>query len=127
MANKTRNGETWTEARFHSFVKGGLRSASQRWPPKYSVLNEACTGQKINHNTGRLAKHYRCSNCGFDFPQKQVEVDHVVPVIGPEGFVSWDMVVERMFCEKDKLAVLCKPCHKIKSKQENEERKSNAK
>lgn len=122
--NKTRNGNQWTESRYHSFVKGGLRSASQRWPPKYTTLAEACVGTFINPKSGRLAKHYKCNKCGNAFPQKDVEVNHIEPVVPVSGFDSWDGVVERMFCEKDKLEVLCKPCHKSLTQQENQERKN---
>lgn len=51
-----------------------------------------------------------------------VHVDHIDPVIDPqEGFVSWDKVINRMFCEADGLQVLCRDCHKRKT---NDERKS---
>lgn len=123
--NKSRNGGQWTEARFNSFVKGALRSASQRWPPKYQTLAEAYTTTKTNTKTGRMAKHYKCNRCKNDFPMKEVEVNHIVPVVPVTGFTSWDETVERMFCEKEGLEVVCKPCHKNITKQENEERKSN--
>lgn len=117
------NGE-WTEARFNSFVKSALRGASQRWPPKYQTLQDAFVGIKTNPKTGRQAKHFHCRACGLDFPQKEVEVNHIVPVVPVEGFDSWDGVISRMFCEKDGLEVLCKPCHKAVTKQENELRKN---
>lgn len=123
--SKLRNNGEWTEARYNSFVKGGLRSASQRWPPKYKVLNEACVGQKVNPASGRLAKFYTCNICKEDFPAKLVEVNHIIPVVPVTGFDSWDGVIERMFCEKEHLEVCCKPCHRSISKQENQERKLN--
>jgi hypothetical protein len=123
--SKLRNNGEWTEARYNSFVKGGLRSASQRWPPKYKVLNEACVGQKVNPASGRLAKFYTCNICKEAFPAKLVEVNHIIPVVPVTGFDSWDGVIERMFCEKEHLEVCCKPCHKTISKQENQERKLN--
>jgi len=122
---KTRNGGEWTEARYNSFVKGGLRSASQRWPPKYKVLAAACVGTRINPDSGRMAKHYTCARCENVFVQKMVEVNHLQSVIPPTGFDSWDGVIERMFCEEHGLEVLCKPCHKTITKLENEERKAN--
>lgn len=123
-SEKTRNGGEWTESRYHSFVKGGLRSASQRWPPKYRALAEACVGQQVNPKSGRLAKFYRCNICHECFPQKDVEVNHIIPVIPITGFDSWDGVIERLFCEQDKLEVACKPCHKSVTKSENIERKN---
>lgn len=116
------NGE-WTNARYRSFIKGGLRSISQRWPPKYTVLGEAFVGQRINRKTGRLAKHYRCRSCQNDFPLKEVEVNHIQPVIPVSGFDSWDGVISRLFCEKEGLEVLCVSCHKEVTRKENEERK----
>ncbi|MGL4584067.1 MAG: HNH endonuclease signature motif containing protein [Flavobacterium sp.] len=124
--NRLFNGGEWTQARFNSFVKSALRSASQRWPPKYKVLNDACIGKHINIKTGRLAKHYKCAACSGNYPAKDVVVDHILPVVPIEGFTSWDVVVDRMYCEADNLQVLCKPCHKIKSSEESLERKKHA-
>jgi hypothetical protein len=124
MSIKTRNNNSWTEARFTSFVKSALRNASQRWPPKYQVLSEACVGQKINPKSGRLAKFYKCKRCQDDFVAKEVQVNHISPVIPVSGFDSWNGVIERMFCEKEGLEVVCIPCHKNITKLENDERKS---
>ena len=124
---KTYNNGEWTQARFNSFVKSALRSASIRWPPKYQKLSEALVGTKVNQKTGRMAKHYECNLCKGHFPAKDVEVNHILPVVPIEGFTSWDVIIERMFCEKDGLEVVCKPCHKTITKQENDERKSYGK
>lgn len=120
----TRNGGQWTEARYTSFIKSALRSASQRWPPRYSTLNNACVGQKTNPKTGRLAKHYICNECKGEFPAKEVEVNHIIPVVPTSGFDDWNGVISRMFCEADELEVVCKPCHKLITQSENKERKS---
>lgn len=125
LLNKPYNDGQWTQARFDSFIKSALRSASVRWPPRYTVLSEACVGTKVNVKSGRMAKHYRCNRCQGEFPAKDVQVNHIIPVVPIEGFISWDDTIKRMFCEKDKLEVLCIPCHKIITKQENEERKSH--
>ena len=122
---KPYNGGEWTEARYFSFIKSGLRSASQRWPPKYRVLSGAYVGTKTNPKSGRLAKHYVCKGCGNEFVAKDVEVNHIIPVIPVTGFDSWDGVIKRLFCEEQGLEVLCKPCHKKITQQENEERKLN--
>ena len=106
-------------------MKGALRNASQKWPPRYSVLSKACLGQRINPKSGRMAKFYKCNKCLKAFVGKDVQVNHIQPVIPVSGFDSWDGVVERMFCEEQGLEVLCIPCHKQVTKQENDERKSN--
>jgi len=123
---KPYNDGTWTEGRFNSFIKSTLRSGSQRWPPKYKALNEAKQGKKINVSSGRLAEHYRCAACKGSFPAKEIQVDHILPVIDPVvGFITWDDVVKRMFCEKENFQILCRSCHKEKTdleKQQSQER-----
>lgn len=113
------NSGKWTEARFHSFIKSALRKASQRWPPKFEALKAAYDSTKKNNKTGRLAKHYLCAECNNVFPAKDVQVDHIHPVVNPEkGFESWGEVIKRMFCEADGFQVLCKGCHLAKTKVE---------
>lgn len=114
MTRKYNSGK-WTEGRFNSFVTSLLRSGSRRWEPKYTVLNEAKTEKKINKSSGRLAQHFRCACCGGDFPAKDVQVDHIIP-IGREK--SWDEFIDGLFCEKDNLQVLCVTCHSAKTKLE---------
>ncbi len=124
MTDKKRNGGEWTEARFKSFVTSALRAASRRWPPKYKALKEAFAGRKVNAKTGKLAMHYTCAACNKLYVATDVQVDHIKPVVDPKkGFVSWDVYINRMFCEIEDLQVMCKPCHKIKTDQEKLERK----
>lgn len=116
-----RNGGKWTEARYRSFVTSTLRAGSRKWPPKYETLNAAKTEKKVNKATGRLAQHYICAMCEQEYTQKDVQVDHIKPVIDPKkGFVSWDTYIDRMFCEGKNLQVLCKGCHTEKTKLEKE-------
>ena len=124
MSERKYNNGEWTTARYNSFVKGGLRSISQRWPPKYRVLSKASTGARTNPASGRMAKFYRCASCEGEFTAKNVEVNHIIPVVPVTGFDSWDNVIDRLFCEEDGLEVVCKPCHKLISKKENQERKN---
>lgn len=116
-----RNDGKWTEARFRGFIKSALRSASVKWPPRYTALNEAFVGVKTNKATKRQAKHFQCAECKGEFPSSQIQIDHIDPVVDPEkGFEGWDVMVERMFCDSEGLQVLCKPCHKVKSQTEKD-------
>ena len=125
MTKKTRNSGQWTEARWRSFIVSALRMASRRWPVKFEVLKKASVGRKINPKTGKLALHYQCAKCTKTFVGLDVQVDHIIPVVGKEGFVSWDEYVERMFCEANNFQILCKPCHKLKTDTEKLRRKKN--
>ncbi len=68
--------------------------------------------------------HYKCAKCKKHFVAADVQVDHVLPVVDPKvGFVSWDLFIDRIFCEIENLQVMCKPCHKVKTEEEKLERK----
>lgn len=122
-ANK-HNGGQWTRSRFESFIKSALRAATRRWPQKHQALKDACVGKKLNRATGKEIFHYKCAGCGKLFKGADVAVDHINPVVSPKtGFVSWDVYIERMFCEADGFQVLCHTCHGIKTQNEREERK----
>jgi 5-methylcytosine-specific restriction endonuclease McrA len=66
---------------------------------------------------------HECTECHGLFVAKDVTVDHIVPVVPLGGHDSWDEVIERLFCELDGLQVLCQPCHKVKTAEENATRK----
>ena len=118
----------WTEGRRKSFITSVLRSGYRRWPPKYETLKEAQTGKKINEQTKRIAMHYKCATCSGEFPARSVQVDHIKPVVdATKGFESWDKFIERLYCNKDNLQVLCKSCHSKKTQIEKKERTSASK
>lgn len=111
MREKYNDGQ-WTSGRFNSFVTSILRSGSRRWGPKYTTLNEAKTEKKVNPKSGRIAQHFRCASCGGEFTSTNIEVDHIKPI----GFdKTWDEFINGLFCEKENLQTLCKPCHKAKT------------
>lgn len=123
-AKKTRCSNQWTEARYNSFIKSGIRSLTRKWKPMFDALKDAATEKKVNAKTGRIAQHYKCAHCGGQFPVKEVAIDHINGVVSECGFDSWDEVISRALCEKDGFQVLCKHCHDKKSKGENLDRKS---
>jgi len=128
MASKRKvwNGGNWTEGRFNAFVTSTLRAGARRWAPKYETLNDAKTEKKVNPKTGRVAQHYICSICAKEFTQKDMEVDHIDPVVDPKkGFETWDKFIDKLFCEASNLQAICKGCHKIKTLKEKKIRNEN--
>ena len=115
---KTRNDKRWTEAKYRSFIRGNLRRTSTRWPPIGDCLRAARISRGL----------YKCAECKQSVEAsirvdgrriKNVHVDHILPIVDPEiGFVSWDALIERMFCEPDNLQVLCHSCHTKKTNEE---------
>jgi 5-methylcytosine-specific restriction endonuclease McrA len=68
-----------------------------------------------------MAMHYTCAACKKDYPLKNVQVDHIKPVV-PKNFTTWDDFIARLYCEAKWLQVLCKPCHKTKTAEERKKR-----
>lgn len=117
-----KNGGEWTEGRYRSFITSCIRGGFRRWPPKYKVLAKAKVGKFLNPASGRIATMYKCNKCKQKFPATDVQVDHRKPVVSITGFTSWDDFIHSLFCEEDNLQVLCKSCHKIKSKLERQKK-----
>ena len=114
----------WSEGRLKTFITSLLRSGFRKYPAKYEALNDAKKGKKTNPASGRLAEHYECNKCKQHFPLRDVQVDHVVPVVCPkEGFQGWEIYISRLFCSAKNLQVLCSVCHDKKTAKERGERK----
>ena len=61
----------------------------------------------------------------------KLKMDHIEPIVPVTGFKrppwDWHEYIERMFVQEEGYQGLCKPCHDVKSKQENEERQKTRK
>ena len=117
---KTRNSGTMTESGFWSFIRSGLRQKSRFWKPITQCKMEARRAYK-----GPLKRQkfeYQCNVCEKWFPEKKINIDHVIPAGSLRCANDLPGFVERLFCEVDNLQVLCQDCHDIKTKQEKLER-----
>jgi len=104
-------------------IRGALRQLARKYPIKNAVLMEAIHPTEKGVRGG---KQYVCNKCGLNFPLKDVQVDHIEPVIPVDREIEkWDEYIERLFCGPEELQVLCKECHVVKSNRENEERSTN--
>lgn len=92
------------------FVTSALRRASYRWPPRYMTLKRAHKARNA----------YECEKCKGIFPKKEVQLDHIIPVVDPlKGFTNFDDYVYRMFAADGGWSVLCTGCHDTKTQEEN--------
>lgn len=120
--------KSWSLSRYNTFIISSLRGAFRKFPNKYETLKEASVGKKLNPKSKRMAEHFICKSCGNDFPAKEVQVDHILPVVCPKkGFKDWNTFIDRLFCDKDNLQVLCGACHDVKTALERGERNGNKK
>lgn len=115
---KTRCSGEWSEARYVTFVKGALRQATMKWKPIQDCKKMA----RVRRGW------YRCACCREEIPStvivnrkrvKNAIVDHIRPIVDPAlGFTTWDVCIERMYCELDNLQLICLACHNVKCAEE---------
>jgi len=102
-------------------IRGAIRLEHSR----YSVTKKKALSMSVNpYKKGkRGGAMCICAKCKESFTMRDVQVDHIDPVV-PVGreLQSWDEYICRLFCGVDNLQVLCKPCHKEKSNNENSQR-----
>ena len=113
---RTRAGGTMTESQYWSFIRSGLRAKSQRWPPRYQVLN----GNRKRVTGKRHRYEHQCAECKKWYKQKDIEIDHIIPCGSLKSYEDLPIFVERLFCEPEGLRILCKECHKTVTKEQRE-------
>ena len=89
-----------------------MRRMSQRWPPLVRLALNAVRRPYVGPN--KLQKWvYQCAVCSGWFKRTQVEVDHIEPCGSLQSFDDIRRFTERLFCESDKLRVVCNGCHAV--------------
>lgn len=107
----------WSNSQFWGFIRSGLRAKWSRYPVKFEVLNES--KRKALENP-RAKWEYQCDVCKKWHIQKNVEVDHIIPCGTLRSYEDLPQFVERLFCGKEHLRTVCKPCHKAITKEEKD-------
>lgn len=114
-----------TEAEFKSRIVSALRQASRWWKPKSEAISRARIKRGV----------YKCESCGTEGPlslppepwkkrkRKNIQADHIEPVVPLTGFVSYDSWIERCFVPADKFQAICWKCHKEKTAEEGKKRR----
>lgn len=122
-AAKTRASGTMTESAFWSWVRSALRQKSRWWKPVSDAKQRARRDYKgVNK---RQKYEYQCAICEGWFPDKEIEVDHIVPAGSLRSSDDLKGFVERLFVEVDGLRVLCKQCHlKVTKEQKQQDAKT---
>lgn len=114
---RTRNGGTWTEAKYWGTLRAGLRRLFRYWKPAQDALRAA----KFPWPGPRGRKHgYWCAACKGKFKRDDVQVDHVVPCGRLKSLEDLAGFVARMTAERPgAYQILCRKCHQKKTEKDN--------
>jgi len=115
-APKTRNAGTMTESAFWSFIRSALRQKSRWWKPISQA--KAKVKRAYKGPLKRQKFEYQCAECSQWFPDKKINVDHIIPAGTLRCANDLPGFVERLFCEIDNLQCLCSDCHNKKTQSE---------
>lgn len=102
-------------ARIKKFLIPILRKSWLRWPARQNVIKQA----RVERGS------YQCNICKqVGFKRQDLHVDHISPVVNIEdGFKTLDEYATRLYVEEDQLQAVCKTCHEIKTRNEDQMRK----
>jgi hypothetical protein len=113
---KTRNAGTMTESVFWSFIRSTLRQKSRWWKPITQCKMDARRPYKGPNKRQKF--EYECNACHKWFPEKKINVDHIIGAGSLKCSNDLPGFVDRLFCEQENLQVLCETCHDAKTKLE---------
>jgi hypothetical protein len=110
-------------------LKGAIRRVFSRSEVRRAVV-EASRIVYTDPKRPRVTKWSMCSACKQPTPTYLIQIDHIEPIIGTDESmeeISWDELVNRIWCEETNLTPVCKPCHTLKTKAENALRRKHKK
>lgn len=107
------------EDRINGYIFGAINRI-WRWSP----ARKECLALSLVKDSSLKGEWHTCAKCDGIFPKKDVQVDHIDPVVDPAtGFIDWNTHIKRkLYITVKDLQTLCKPCHKNKSVEENSRR-----
>ncbi len=109
-----------------NLIKGAIRRVFSRSELRKRALDAALIKDYSDPSRKRVTRWGKCTECQTLTPLYLLEIDHENPII-PLGSsleeMSWDEVIDAVWCDERNLKAKCKPCHSLKTKAENKERR----
>lgn len=113
-------------AKERNLIKGAIRRVFSRSELRKRALDSSIVRDYSDPSRKRVTRWSRCSVCSKMEPTYLMEIDHVAPIVPVNSMLedmSWDQVIDNVWCDERNLKPCCKPCHKEKTKAENFERR----
>lgn len=109
-----------------NLLKGAIRRIFSRSELRRQAVEKSLIKDYADPNRPRVSKWGKCTACKQPTPLYKMQVDHDQPII-PVGSkleeMSWDQIIDNIWCDERNLKPLCEACHKTKTKGENAERR----
>lgn len=113
-----------------NLLKGAIRRVYSRSESRKAVIDKNLVKNFNDPSRPRVTKWVFCNKCGLIFPKYLAEADHIEPIVPLDKALedmSWDELIDNLWCDIEKQSCLCKVCHKTKTKEENRKRNENKK
>jgi 5-methylcytosine-specific restriction endonuclease McrA len=113
MARKKKD-EPW----YYGYLRGYVRQLWQWSPVRKAVKKRA--------KFGSVAEQFKCEKCGAaPLVKGQYEINHIEPCENVNGFDGWDGFIVRTVEAPGGAELLCKPCHRTITNEQNKLRREN--
>lgn len=108
-----------------NLVKGALRRVFSRSDLRRKVVQLSVV-EHTDLTRPRVKTWCYCPVGQHYVAKSYMVVDHIVPLIGINESLeqlSWDTVIDRLWCDENNLMAICADHHKVKTLFENKERR----
>jgi 5-methylcytosine-specific restriction endonuclease McrA len=120
--DKPYNSGTMSVSAFWGMIRSCLRQKSRWWKP---IADAKVKARRSCKNCGRQKWEYQCNKCKEWWPDKEIQVDHIIEAGELKSGKDLEKFVERLFCEVDGLQVLCTTCHNEKTQEYRNSKKKD--
>lgn len=110
-----------------NLLKGAMRRIFSRSDLRRSIIEKSIVKGYKDPKRKAVKFWAKCNECSKMEAKSNMQVDHILPVIKVSetlDSLTWDQLVDRIWCDEKNLSVICKPCHSVKTRAENKERRA---
>lgn len=116
-------------AKERNLIKGAVRRVFSRSELRRAAIDKV-RAVHSDEKRKRVKNWCLCPSCNKYEAISNMQVDHILPIVPLNKTLedmSWDEVINNIWCVIDNLQAICKSCHKLKSKEEAKQRRLNKK
>ena len=110
-------GTPWrTKSEFYVWLRGLLRRGWSKHPLRVEKIKASRFKVDKLFKNGKTTQvwHCKCEMCGVTGPQRDFEVDHIIPAGSLRGYGDILGFLERLLYINDKdLRIVCKECNRV--------------